>query len=176
MQDCTKLVAGVTATTAGVWLPQLAVAAAATTDTTTSKLAASAALRSVKIAKKRLQSETVFDYIVQSDYPALQAVLRVAPISEIRKACFVLVRAADDGEDNSTLLSVQYKAFIAALEKLDTTAMVAIRGRALGASEFRDSYDATVSALSDFVETAEKSVVTISPVTAVAVAAESNAD
>lgn len=123
----------------------------------TSKLAGTAALRNAKSAQKRLVSDTFSEYIAQGDYPALQAALRAAPVSEIRKSCFVLVRAAADGPLAETV-ELEYKTFIAALEKLDNVALQATRGRKLGEAEFRGCYEATVAALAAFVATAERSV------------------
>ena len=134
--------------------PQPTAAAAADI---TSKLAGTAALRNAKSAQKRLLSDTVSEYITQADYPAVQAALRAAPISDIRKSCFVLVRAAADGP-LADAVQLNYSTFIAALEKLDTVALQATRGRKLGETEFRISYDATVSALADFVAMAEKAM------------------
>jgi len=125
----------------------------------TNKLASSQALRSVKIAQKKLSSASTAEYITTADYATLKSVLRVEPISGIRKASTILVRAGEDGPEADNLSS-SYKVFIAKLEKMDSVASVAMRGRTVADSEFKESYEGAVSALNDFVAIAERSIET----------------
>lgn len=132
--------------------------------------AAAAALRRVKAAQTLLRSDAVAQYIAAADYPALQAALRAPPMSEIRKAGVALVRqsaasaasAAANGATAGTPpppppLEPAYKAFITAVEQLDTTALNAIRGRTLRANEFQTCYESVLSTLAAFVVAAERS-------------------
>jgi len=123
----------------------------------TSKLASSQALRNVKIAQKKLTSGGVAEYVSTADYADLKAVLRVAPISDIRKACTVLVRAGEDGPEADNLQTA-YKLFIGKLEKMDSVASVALRGRTIAQADFEESYNGAVSALNEFVAVAERSI------------------
>lgn len=118
----------------------------------TNKVASSAALRNVKLVQKRLAS--LADTVAQDEYQELKDALRVAPFSDLRKNMTVLVRGGEDGPD-AQVLQDKYKTFIAQLEKMDTTATLALRGKKLNEGDFSSTYQATVDALADFVETAQ---------------------
>jgi hypothetical protein len=118
-----------------------------TNDTTTM------ALRTVRSSQKKLSSDTVSALVADSDYQSLQSVLRTPPLSNIRKAGTILAK------DNDGLKS-RYQTFIAALEKLDATAQIALRGGGgrtsttvvglSSSSELSDRYQATIRTLQDF--------------------------
>ena len=129
-------------------------------DIITAKIASSQALRTVKIAQKKLASSGVAEYVSTADYESLKSVLRVEPISGVRKAGTVLVRAGQDRPEQQLAENLQasYKTFIAKLEKMDSLASVAMRGRSIAATDFQESYDGAVSALNDFVTVAERSL------------------
>lgn len=120
----------------------------------TNKVASSSALRNAKSAQKRLVA--LGDSVNLLQYDAFREALREAPLSEIRKACTVLVRGGEDGP-NAEELQEKYKIFITNFEKADSTALVASRGRKIPEGEFQATYATTVSALSDFIIIAEKS-------------------
>ena len=125
----------------------------------TAKLASTQALRNVKTAQKKLTSRTVVEYISTADYANIKAVLRDAPLSDLRKACTVLIRAGDDGPESDNLQTA-YKTFIAKLETMDSIASVALRGRNVSKQELESTYEGAVSALGNFVAVAERSMVT----------------
>ena len=129
------------------------------------------ALRKVQSGLKKLQGPAVRGYIEDNDYAALQVSLREAPLSELRKSCTTLirVRTADQG---TLVLQEQYQTVIAALEKLDSQALTAQRGRKLADGEWRTSYDATVQSLSDFVTLATEDSSARSSTPAMATASE----
>lgn len=112
------------------------------------------ALRTVRASQRKLSSTAVATMVNESDYPALQSLLRQPPVSDIRKACSQL--AKDDAA-----LQARYQTFIAALERMDTTALVAQRGRKIGEFELLERYNDVVAALGEFVDTASA---TVSPV------------
>ena len=118
----------------------------------TNKVASSAALRNVKLVQKRLAG--LADTVAQNEYQELKEALRVAPFSDLRKNMTTLVRGGEDGPDAQALQD-KYKTFIAKLEKMDTTATLALRGKKLNEGDFNSTYQATVDALADFVELAQ---------------------
>jgi hypothetical protein len=101
------------------------------------------ALRLVRSSQKKLASDAVAAMVADNDYLALQQLFRTPPFSNIRKACTTL--AKDD-----TVLKSRYQMFISALERLDATALGAIRGRTVADGELADRYRATMTALQDF--------------------------
>lgn len=141
-----------------------ATAAAAVTSDLPTQLATASALRSIQSSQKRLQSNAFSELVALHDYPAIQLALRAAPLSEIRKASrVILVQAAAaaagvDGENNNnndaTKLSRQYTVFTQYLERMDSLALTASRGRKLDPTEWNASYTNTLTALAAFVETA----------------------
>jgi hypothetical protein len=119
----------------------------------TSKIASSTALRNVKRSLKQLSSLEL--YATSDNYQSLQGSLREAPIAHVRKNCYILVRGGEDGPDAQVLAS-SYQKFIKALEQMDSTASLAMRGRKLPQGTFYDSYKVTVSTLTDFLKIAEE--------------------
>lgn len=105
------------------------------------------ALRLVRSSIKKLKATQ--DIVDQSDYQSLQSVFRSPPVSNIRKACTTLARGNDE-------LKELYGTFIADLERLDTTAMTALRGRTIPEQELADRYQATLTALEAFEASATK--------------------
>lgn len=123
----------------------------------TSILASTQALRNVKMAQKKLSSSAVVEYVSTAAYADLRSVLRVAPVSDLRKACTTLIKAGEDGPEADNLQTT-YRNFIAKLEKMDSVASVALRGRNVSEMEFLSSYESAVAALNDFVAVAERSM------------------
>ena len=117
----------------------------------TNKVASSSALRNVKLVQKKLAGLQVV--VQENEYQELKEALRVAPFSDLRKSMSTLVKGGEDGPD-AELLQTKYKTFIARLEKMDGTASLALRGKKLSEGEFTSTYQATVDALADFLETA----------------------
>jgi hypothetical protein len=123
----------------------------------TSKLASTQALRNVKLAQKKLSSLAVVEFVSTADYANLKSVLRAAPLSDLRKACTVLIKAGEDGPEANNLQTT-YQNLIAKLEKIDSVASVALRGRTVSEMVFLSSYEGAVTALGDFVAVAERSM------------------
>jgi hypothetical protein len=121
----------------------------------TSKVASSTALRNVKTSQKKLK--TLNDFAKENEYMKLKEALREAPLSEVRKSCTTLVNGGEDGPD-AEKLQTKYKTFIGALEKMDSTGSVAIRGKKLKEGQFERLYQETVESLADFLVTAEEAV------------------
>lgn len=118
----------------------------------TNKVASSAALRTVKLSQKKFAG---LETLVQGDeYAEFKEALRVAPFSDIRKSMSTLVKGGEDGPDAEALQD-KYKTFIARLEKMDSTAGQALRGKKLKEGEFSSLYHDVVDALADFLETAQ---------------------
>jgi hypothetical protein len=121
----------------------------------TSKVASSAQLRNVKRASKQL--ETMELYAANGDAAGLRSAIRQAPLSDVRKAAFTLVRGAEDGPD-AELMSSTYQTFIRALEQMDSTAAVSVRGRALPEGQLYAVYKDTTTAMAEFVKIADQAV------------------
>jgi hypothetical protein len=121
----------------------------------TSKVASSAQLRNVKRASKQL--DTMELYATNGDAAGLRSAIRLAPLSEVRKAAFTLVRGAEDGPD-AELMSSTYQTFIRALEQMDSMAAVSVRGRALPEGQLYALYRDTVTALAEFLKIADQAV------------------
>ena len=121
----------------------------------TNKVASSAALRNVKRSLKKLDSLEL--YVTSNNYEDLRAALRLAPLADLRKNMFTIVRDGEDGPD-AELLEKSYRKFIQGLEQMDSTAGLAMRGRKIPDGVFYDNYKVTVVALNDFLTVAEQSV------------------
>ena len=121
----------------------------------TSKVASSASLRNVKRASKQLDNMEL--YAATADAAGLRAAIRVAPLSDVRKAAFTLVRGAEDGPDAEIMAST-YQTFIRALEQMDSSAAVVVRGRTLSEGQLYTLYKDTVSSMAAFVTVADKAV------------------
>jgi hypothetical protein len=124
----------------------------------TNKVASPAALRSVKRAQKQLEDlKTVAQ---ADDFTQVKAFLRTPPFSDVRKNCYVIVRGGDDGPNSEELQST-YKAFIASIEKIDSTASLGIRGRKIPAVQLSEEYRLVESSINDFVKVAEEATLSI---------------
>lgn len=119
----------------------------------TNKVASSSALRNVKRSLKQLDSLEL--YVTSDNYKELKRSLRLAPLADVRKNCSILVRGGEDGPDAQTL-QLSYQKFILALEQMDSTAGLAMRGRTIPEGTFYGSYRVTVSTLADFLKVAEE--------------------
>jgi hypothetical protein len=119
----------------------------------TSKVASSSALRNVKTSEKRLKAMN--EAAAGDEYMKVKDALREAPLADIRKSCMTLVNGGEDGPDAEKLQST-YKTFIGALEKMDSTGSVAVRGRKLAKGEFEKLYQDTLTSLAAFLVVAEE--------------------
>lgn len=136
-----------TAVTVGsVVLPQ-----AANADIT-SQLAAPAALRAIKRARKKISN--LEDIVLLGDYTGIKTTLRLDSISDLRKSCSTIIKATEDGPNAESVLQ-NYKSMIASLEKLDSLASVGMRGRKVGVDELKASYDSFVASLDSLIEISE---------------------
>lgn len=118
----------------------------------TSQLAAPAALRLVKRSRKKLSALELV--VSNQDYEAFKASLRADPISDLRKSCSTIIRAAEDSEQADAVLQA-YKKFVTNLEKADGLASLAMRGRKLGENEFAQAYQSLMESLDAFVVLAD---------------------
>lgn len=109
------------------------------------------ALRILKTCRNKIASESFQVYISEGDYQSLQQVLRVPPISNVRKASSTIVKVNPESE-------VVYRNFANQLEQLDNLARLADRGKNVSTVELLSQYDAMVTALGDFVSMAASSV------------------
>uniref|UniRef100_A0A7S1Z940 Uncharacterized protein n=1 Tax=Ditylum brightwellii TaxID=49249 RepID=A0A7S1Z940_9STRA len=118
----------------------------------TNKIASSSALRTIKRCIRQLTdmegSATSFN-----DYMSVKESIRKPPLTEVRRNCVILIKGGEDGPD-AALLQEKYNAFIKALESLDGQASLGMRGRK-GISMVEE-YDATMKAIKDFYEVAER--------------------
>ena len=121
----------------------------------TNKVASPAALRSVKRAQRQL--DDLKPLAQTGDFVQVKAFLRTPPFSDVRKNCFVIVRGEDEGPKAEELQSA-YKAFIASIEKIDSTASLAIRGRKIPSMQLSEEYLLVESTMRDFVKVAEDTV------------------
>lgn len=109
-------------------------------------------LRSMKRAEKQL-SKMEF-YAVENDYENLKLAIRNAPFSEIRKNSYALIKEYAGRSDEQAKLNSSYVAFIAALEKMDSTASLGLRGRKLESDEMLKCFQATSVALNNWIAVA----------------------
>jgi len=97
---------------------------------------------------------------VTNQYEPLKEAVRVPPLSEIRKACTQIIKRRSEeetgggGEEAILLLQDKYKTFIGALEKMDSTAGLGMRGRQLPPTELRGLWSDAVQSLQDFLDAA----------------------
>jgi hypothetical protein len=129
----------------------------------------SAALRNIKISLKRLRGEDFSDAVAFSEYETIRKMLRDSPFSELRKSCTALIRAVEEAEEEPPSetgavspivekLTGKYKVFISSLEKLDSTASLAVRGRTIAKDELEHMYSNTVGALQEFFDQVQQSL------------------
>jgi len=119
----------------------------------TNKVASPAALRSVKRAQKQLSD--LQPVAAADDFVQVKAFLRTPPFSDVRKNCFVIVRGGDEGPMAEELQST-YKAFIASIEKIDSTASLGMRGRKIPEIQLSEEYLLVESSINDFIKVAEE--------------------
>lgn len=122
----------------------------------TSQLAAPAALRTIKRARKKISN--MEDTVLLNDYTEIKAALRLESISDLRKSCSTIIKATEEGPNAESILQ-NYKTMITSLEKLDSLASVGMRGRKLGDNEIKESYDSFVASLDSFIDISELSTV-----------------
>jgi hypothetical protein len=132
-----------------VLLPESAVAATTEeetiqTTTTTTTTTTSSPLRKVKSALQKLRSETVRNVVVNYEYLDLKQILRLPPLSEVRKSCSSLLKQFPQCES-------QYRNFIVQLEAFDTMATLGLRGKIPSWEEWNGAYERTITALQGFV-------------------------
>lgn len=95
------------------------------------------------------------------DYAGLRETLRLAPFSEMRKACRTILKATTpiyQGEDPPpSPLEPKYREVIAGMEKMDSLAGLGVRGRKIPKADMENAYEKTVQAFSAFMQDAEAS-------------------
>lgn len=121
----------------------------------TNKVASAAALRGVKRGLKDLE-KTEF-YAAENNYIETKSGLRSPGMNEVRKNCLVLMKGGEDNAEADSLKN-SYDNFVRAIERLDSQASLGIRGKKN--IELIGDYDATVKALKQFLDIAEKSAAT----------------
>jgi hypothetical protein len=121
----------------------------------TSKVASSAALRSVKRAQKQLPSMQFS--AKDNDFSQVTEALRTSPFADVRVKCFTLVKAAEDGPKYEDI-QVAFKNFIATVEKIDATAKVGARGRKIPPGQMFEEYLAIESSIDVFIKVAEETM------------------
>jgi hypothetical protein len=122
------------------------------------------AIRNIKGSLRRLRGEDFADDVAFNDYEKLRMNLRNSPFSELRRSCTSVIRAVEEQGSESIVspevgsLTDKYRTFIASLEKLDSTASVALRGRVPGPGELQGAYSSAVDALQAFMDAAQQSL------------------
>merc|ERR1712238_314393 len=116
----------------------------------TNKVASTAAIRILQRAKLQLPIK-VFPYIEQKDFQNIKSALRLPPFDSIRKYASVLVRGGEDLGSQAIELENSYKILIQALEKLDNTSSLGMRGSKISSSRMKEEYDTFVLALDSFL-------------------------
>jgi hypothetical protein len=106
------------------------------------------ALRNVRRAQRQLETK-LKSLLDAQQYQELREALRLDPLGSVRKNCFALVGPVDN--PNTQKLSA-YQTFIAALERLDATAGLILRGRNVPDTEMQDYYQTTVQSLQRFID------------------------
>ena len=117
-----------------------------------SNILQSSNLRSLKRAEK--QFEKLELYAVANEYENIKLGIRNAPFSEVRKNSFALIKEYSDQPDKKAKLTASYEVFISAVETLDSTSSLGMRGRKLGNGALLQSFQATSKALSDWIAVA----------------------
>jgi len=116
----------------------------------TNKVASTAAIRILQRAKLQLPIK-VFPYIEQKDFQNIKGALRLPPFDSIRKYASVLVRGGEDLGSQAIELENSYKILIQALEKLDNTSSLGMRGSKISSIRMKEEYDTFVLALDSFL-------------------------
>lgn len=116
----------------------------------TNKIASSTALRALTRVQSQLPVK-VLPAVQANDFVGVKARLREAPFDNVRKNGQTLVRGGEDGPRARELVKY-YKELIAALEKIDSTASLGMRGRTIGPLEMTQEYDKIIVALETFLK------------------------
>ena len=96
----------------------------------TNKIASSTALRSLSIVQRQLPIK-LLPVCQSNNYIGVKKVLRESPFDELRKDLLTVVRGGEDGAKADELL-LAYKQLIKALEAIDATASLGMRGTSRG--------------------------------------------
>mmetsp|Transcript_9245 Transcript_9245/g.27545 ORF Transcript_9245/g.27545 Transcript_9245/m.27545 type:complete len:245 (-) Transcript_9245:170-904(-) len=115
----------------------------------TNKVASSTALRALKRAQDQLPSK-VLPEAQRNNFVGIKARLREAPFDELRKNALILVRGGEDGPKAKELL-LAYKQLIGALEAMDATASLGMKGRSVDPFRLGMQYEDVSKALESFV-------------------------
>ena len=137
----------------GLTVGSLAVPTLALADVT-NKVASSTALSNLKRANRQLSN--LQKAVQDNDFLQVKETLRTPPFVDVRKNCVILIRGGEDGPKADELVST-YKKFIASVEKLDSTASLAMRGRKIPPEDMYQDYLAVESTFQDFLRVAEES-------------------
>ena len=124
-------------------------------------MTALAALRILQRTQTQL-SVRLLPVIVTNDYVAVKSALRQPPFDTIRKNASILVEN-EISATNYQQLQTQYKVLIGALEKIDTTSSLGMRGRSVSTRQFQEQYDALTIALENFLKLSGSSYPTAPP-------------
>lgn len=119
----------------------------------TNKVASSGALRNVKRSQSQLRD--LVPATQENDFVAVKGFLRTPPFADVRKSCFTVVRGGEDGPKSQDLQKT-YKAFIASIEKIDSTASLGIRGRKIPPLQLTEEYAVVESTIQAFIAVAEE--------------------
>lgn len=120
----------------------------------TNKVASSTALRFLTRAQDKLPTKLLPD-VQANDFVGVKARIREPPFDTVRKNMQILVIGGEDGPKAKELVR-SYKDVIAALEKIDGTASLGMRGRAIGPLEMTEQYEVLVGALNSFMNVASE--------------------
>jgi hypothetical protein len=115
----------------------------------TIKVATSGALKNLKRAQSQLPK--LLSTVQSNDFVGVKAFLRNPPFDEVRKNGFILVRGGEDGP-KAAELEIRYKTFISALEKIDGTASLGMRGRKVPPLQMSAEYDTIQATLDSFLK------------------------
>jgi hypothetical protein len=128
----------------------LPLASSAATLDLPSQIALNAALRNLKSSQKQLASlEATLEF---KEYTKIKDAFRSPPLSELRKSCGTLFKVVDKEESD---LGRAYRELVSALESLDSTASLILRGRDITPDVVRSKYTATLEAMDKLVREAE---------------------
>ena len=116
----------------------------------TNKVASSTALRALTRTQDKLPTKLLPD-VQANDFIGVKARLREPPFDSVRKNAQILVRGGEDGPRAKELVR-SYKDLIGALEKIDSTASLRMRGRSIGPLEMSEQYEVLVAALTSFLK------------------------
>ena len=116
----------------------------------TNKVASTTALRSLTRAQEKLP-ERLLPEAKANNFEGVKLRLREPPFDTLRKNGQILVRGGEDGPKVGQLVK-GYKELIAALEKIDGTASLGMRGRKMDPFQLTTEYEAIVRALDSFVK------------------------